>query len=371
MGKESLIYRKVIPHKFLQVLFLVLAYSCSGSSNETITVSNLTLSITVQGADANNPNGDGSGIITCIASAENAVKYSYRFEMDNLRDTENGTLDHTFTKEGLNTYSVVAYAYSDSGEFITVTESIEVLKSNNAFSTLVFSDEFDVDGAVDTSKWLFETVPPENGNWHNGEKQHYTDRTDNASVADGMLNIIAKKETYTFQGNTKNYTSARLNSKFSFTYGRMDIRAKLPQGEGTWPAIWTLGSSVTTVGWPACGEIDIMEHWGHEPAIISSNMHTIACSGGCPNVGVGKITLEDYATEFHVYSMEWSEDEIRFLLDGEFLYTYKPSPKNNDNWPYTQNQFLILNVAMGGSWFSIDPNFTESAMVIDYVRVYQ
>ena len=232
-------------------------------------------------------------------------------------------------------------------------------------------DEFDVDGAVSSANWTLETVPPNNGSWWNGEKQHYTDRLENAYVSDGTLKIVAKKETYTFQNSTKEYTSARLNSKFGFTYGRVDVRAKLPSGHGTWPAIWMLGENIETVGWPACGEIDIMEHWGHNPTIISSATHTPACSGGCANVTVGETKVYDYNTEFHVYSIEWTEEEISFYLDDEYLYSYKPSTKTSSNWPYTWNQFILLNVAMGGGWFSIDSNFIEAIMEVDYVRVYQ
>ncbi|PWH82302.1 laminarinase [Algibacter marinivivus] len=238
-------------------------------------------------------------------------------------------------------------------------------------NNLIFSDEFDSSNTIDTSKWKHEVVPPNNGSWWNGEKQHYTSRTDNSYISNGTLKIVAKKETYSFQNSTKNYTSARINSKFSFTYGRVDVRAKLPSGIGTWPAIWMLGSNITSVGWPACGEIDIMEHWGHQPAIITSATHNPACHGGCPNVGVGKTTISDYDTAFHVYSIIWNENEIQFLIDDDLKYTYNPEVKNADNWPYTKNQFLILNVAMGGEWFTIDPNFEESIMEIDYVRVYK
>lgn len=236
---------------------------------------------------------------------------------------------------------------------------------------LVWSDEFDVDGAVSSANWTLETFPPNNGSWWNGEKQHYTDRLDNAFVSNGTLKIVAKKETFTAFGSTQEYTSARLNSKFNFTYGRVDVRAKLPSGEGTWPAIWMLGRNIDTVGWPACGEIDIMEHWGHNPTVVASATHTPACNGGCGNVTVGETHINDYDTAFHTYSVEWNEDELRFYIDDVFKYTYNPSTKNGQNWPYAWNQFILLNLAMGGSWFSIDPNFTEATFEVDYVRVYQ
>jgi len=142
---------------------------------------------------------------------------------------------------------------------------------------------------------------------------------------------------------------------------------------GTWPAIWTLGSNINTVGWPICGEIDIMEHWGHNPTNISSAIHTVACSGvsNCQDAKIGEKIVSDYDTAFHIYSVEWSSDAIKFYLDNELLYTYSPPSKTVDNWPFTKNQFILLNVAMGGEWFDIDPNFIQSEMEIDYVRVYQ
>ena len=264
----------------------------------------------------------------------------------------------------------MVFAYSSSDVVTNTTRFVSVFQSNTA-RTLIFSEEFDVDGPVDSEKWISETRPPNNGSWFNGEKQHYTDRIDNAFVSDNTLKIVAKKEQFTFGGSTKSYTSARLNSKFSFTYGRVDVRAKLPVGEGTWPAIWTLGSNITTVGWPRCGEIDIMEHWGHNPRIVASAIHTQACSGGCEDVTVGEKLVSDFDTNFHIYSIEWTPESIDFYIDDEFLYSYNPPTKTTDNWPFTANQYLLLNVAMGGDWFNIDPNFTESVMEIDYVRVFQ
>ena len=136
---------------------------------------------------------------------------------------------------------------------------------------LVWSDEFDGTGAIDSDKWFHQTLLPNGNSWFNGELQHYTNRTDNSYLADGYLHIVAKKESFTDQGRTKSYTSARLNSKYAFTYGRVEISAKLPTGRGTWPAIWTLGQNITenggywtstngTTGWPACDEVDIMQH---------------------------------------------------------------------------------------------------------------
>ena len=251
------------------------------------------------------------------------------------------------------------------------------------YNDLVWSDEFDVNGAVNSSKWHHQTQLPAGGSWFNGEVQHYTNELTNSFVNGGFLNIVAKKEPYTSQGYTKEYTSARLNSKFAFKYGRVDVRAKLPIAAGTWPAIWMLGKNVNedggffdaafgTTNWPACGEIDIMEH-GITPwqptGFVQSALHTPSSFGNTVNHG-GTIA-NNLGNEFHVYSMNWSPNQITFLLDGVPFYTYNPAVKNASTWPFIADQYLLLNIAMGGVAGTIPSNFTQATMEIDYVRVYQ
>ncbi len=251
------------------------------------------------------------------------------------------------------------------------------------YNDLVWSDEFDVNGAVNATKWHHQTQLPAGGSWFNGEQQHYTDQLANSFVNGGFLNLVAIKEPYTSQGFTKQYTSARLNSKFAFKYGRVDVRAKLPIQAGTWPAIWMLGKNVNedggffdaafgTTNWPACGEIDIMEH-GITPSqpinYIQSALHTPSSFGNTSNIG-GAIA-SNLGTDYHVYSMNWSPYQITFLLDGVAFYTYNPAVKTASNWPFDLEQYLLLNIAMGGIAGTINPSFTQEAMVIDYVRVYQ
>lgn len=242
---------------------------------------------------------------------------------------------------------------------------------------LVWSDEFDGNGAIDSEKWHHQTLLPDGNSWYNGEIQHYTDRQINSNVSNGTLKIVAKKETFTDQGVTKEYTSARLNSKFAFTYGKVEVRAKLPFGIGTWPAIWTLGQNIIepggfwsetygTVSWPACGELDVMEHWGSNQNFIQSATHTPSSFGNTVNKG-GRV-IPGVSDEFQVYTMEWTEDEIVFSVDEVVHYTYDPAVQNSDTWPFDANQYLLLNVAILPE---IDPTFTESSMEIDYVRVYQ
>ena len=249
------------------------------------------------------------------------------------------------------------------------------------YSNLVWADEFDGNGAIDATKWHHQTIGPNGGRWFNNELQHYTNSTDNSFVDGGNLNIVAKKENLTQDGVALNYTSARLNSKYAFTYGRVDVRAKLPFGNGTWPAIWTLGKNISepgaywqeqgfgTTGWPACGEIDIMEHGLHATNDVSCALHTPSSSGNTQNTATK--TLSNVAENFHVYSMNWSPDQITFMIDDVAYYTYNPSIKNSSTWPFDLDQFLLLNIAMGGFSGTPDTDFTETSMVIDYVRVYQ
>ncbi|RZJ30258.1 MAG: glycosyl hydrolase family protein [Flavobacterium sp.] len=251
------------------------------------------------------------------------------------------------------------------------------------YSDLVWSDEFDGNGAVNSANWFHQTQLPASGSWFNGEAQHYTDLPSNSFVSGGMLNIVAKKQSYTDQGITKDYTSARLNSKFAFKYGRVDVRAKLPIAQGTWPAIWMLGRNVNedggyfdaaygTTSWPACGEIDIMEHGifpSHPIDYIQSTLHTPSSNGN--SINNGGVIASDLQNSFHVYSMNWSPSQITFLLDNVAYYTYNPSDKNDSTWPFNKEQFLLLDVAMGGIAGNIPANFNQATMQIDYVRVYQ
>ena len=242
---------------------------------------------------------------------------------------------------------------------------------------LVWSDEFNIDGAIDSDKWFHQTQLPAGGGWYNNEAQHYTNRLENSYVSGGNLNLVAIKETFTDQGRTKEYTSARLNSKAAFQYGRMEIRAKLPTGAGTWPAIWMLGKNINedggywdnngygTTPWPACGEIDIMEHWGNNQNYVSSAMHTPSSYGGTINHG-GR-TLSTASTAFHVYELDWNAQRMIFSVDGIVHYTYNPPTKDANTWPFDAEQYFLLNVAIEGS----GANITQTAMEIDYIRVYQ
>jgi len=243
----------------------------------------------------------------------------------------------------------------------------------------ISNTDIEVDGVpIDSTKWFHQTQLPNGYSWFNGEIQHYTDRVSNAYVSDGTLKIVARKEVYNDQGVTKEYTSARLNSKFAFKYGVAEFRAKMPIGSGTWPAIWMLGKNISETGtywanqgfgntsWPAVGEIDILEHWGRNQGYAQSALHTTSSHGATQNHG-GRY-ISDISSEFHTYTMDWNADRIIFKIDGIEHYRYNPSEKNANTWPFDSEFFFLLNIAIEPT---IQPSFTESAMEIDYVRVYQ
>lgn len=369
-------YLKLNKAFFAIGLIGILLISCGGGSDdpdipdpepEVVMPSNLSLSISIVGKDDANPNGDGSGTIQCTAHATDAVKYVYRFGTMAEYESTNGSYEFTYTEKGTNIYTVYVYAYSRTNHSINVSQAITIYVTPITFSTLIFSDEFDTNGSPDGSKWGYDIGTGSNG-WGNGEEQYYTSRSDNVIVANGHLKITAKKENY----EGAEYTSTRMLTmdKFEFTYGRVEVKAKLPEGGGTWPAIWMLGANFRTVGWPACGEIDIMEHVGNNQGTVQSAMHTPSSYGNTVNHGSQYIA--DVSSEFHVYSMEWTDEEIVFFVDDVEHYRYAPSGKNSDTWPYNEDQFIILNIAMGGGFGgTIDPNFVSSTMEIDYVRVYQ
>ena len=232
---------------------------------------------------------------------------------------------------------------------------------------LVWADEFETPGRPDPSKWT-----PEEGYLRNGEAQFYTrDRAENARVEDGNLVIEARKDNW----NGKPITSASLRTKDkqSFLYGRIEARAKIPTGRGTWPAVWTLGENVKTAGWPACGEIDILENVGFDPKRIHANVHCAAYNHMKKNGKGNAITTEAPWQDFHVYAAEWYEDRIEFFFDDTRYFVYRKEDTAGA-WPFAEPHFLILNLAIGGGWGGvkgIDDTLFPHRYEIDYVRYYQ
>ena len=363
---------KLLKSVFFLCLFILVCCSDnstdsnSGSTmEEPVIPSDLTLQINIIGQTDSFPNGDGSGLITCSANATDAVNYEFRFGSGVTEQSETGQIEYAYTDQGINSYTIYVYAYSSTGHYTSTFYTFDLFVESEA-PVATWSEEFNYNGAIDPNIWTHEIGNGEWG-WGNGESQYYTSSLDNVRVEDGVLKITAKREDIAGY----EYTSARIISrdKYEFKYGRVDIRAKLPTGTGTWPALWLLGANHSEVGWPACGEIDIMEHWGHNPTVISSALHTPSSYTNTLNHAETVVT--DYNQEFHVYSMDWNENRIQFLVDNVVFYTYNPSPKTLDNWPFDQDAFFILNVAVGGSWFDIDPEFSESTMEVDYIRIYQ
>jgi beta-glucanase (GH16 family) len=233
---------------------------------------------------------------------------------------------------------------------------------------LVWFDDFTNAGIPDTSRWVFETGNGQDG-WGNQEHEYYTARPENVSCQDGNLVITAIKEPY----KGLDYTSARMKTtgKFTFTYSLIEFRAKLPGGTGIWPALWLLGNNIDDVGWPACGEIDVMEYAGKNPNLIHGSIHNNSSYGG--TIHTKTKIFQGVEEEFHIYSVEWTEKEIRFMVDGDNFYTYKPSEYNTDTWPFDKPFFIIMNIAVGGGFGGpvVDDEIFPQSMVVDYVRVYQ
>jgi beta-glucanase (GH16 family) len=231
---------------------------------------------------------------------------------------------------------------------------------------LVWSDEFDTPGAPDPARWNFETG---GGGWGNNELQFYTNSRDNSYISNGTLKIHARKS----QNGT--WTSARMvtSGKASWKYGRFEIRAKLPAGRGTWPAIWMMPQSPAYGIWPRSGEIDIMEHVGYDMNKIHGTIHTEAYNHKSGTQKGGSITLPQVNNQFHIYAIEWTVSEIRWYANNQLYFTFKNENKTYREWPFDQAFFLILNIAIGGDWGGaqgIDPNLAEALMEIDYIRIY-
>ena len=244
---------------------------------------------------------------------------------------------------------------------------------------MLWSDEFDGED-LDLSKWNRLSWRP---GWVNNELQAYTERDTNIFLESGFLvlqGLIDPGFSGTdYNGNDYNadYTSGRVNTdgKFSTTYGRFDIRAKLPKGKGSWPAIWMLGESINSIGWPDCGEIDIMEHVGYDEGMIHGSIHTEEYNHMYNTQRSGSKYIENVTSTFHVYSLEWSPFYLRYLIDDEpFFFVYNDSKGDNSKWPFDDPHYIILNLAIGGDWGGVQGISTSEfpmRMMVDYVRVFK
>ncbi|MEJ2162305.1 MAG: glycoside hydrolase family 16 protein [Robiginitalea sp.] len=228
-----------------------------------------------------------------------------------------------------------------------------------------WADEFE-GSELSSELWNYDLGDgcPEICGWGNEEEQVYT--RSNHRLEDGYLIITARKSDSV-------YTSTRITTqgKMDFQYGRLEARAKIPTGKGVWPAIWMLGSNIGEVGWPRCGEIDVLEYVGKEPGRIFTTLHTSDSYGN--SVNTKKTGIPDIEEGFHIYAMEWDPEKIRFFVDGELLYTFAPEERTEEVWPFDQPFYLILNLAIGGKFGGpeIDDSIFPQEFIIDYVRIFK
>ena len=349
---------KFIKNISLLVLFFIVSSSCqkgtANSGTAQTAPTNLQVTATVS--------ADGSGIVAFTATATNAVSYVFEFGNGVISPVASGVTNYQYSTVGTITYNVTVTAKSSSG--LTASKSISVTVTVvPGTPVLYWSEEFNTDGAPDPAKWGYD-IGTGSGGWGNNELEYYTNRPVNAIVQGGVLKIMALRESY---GGSA-FTSARLLSKdkFSFKYGRVEARVKIPAGVGTWPAVWMLGSNIASAGWPNCGEIDIMEHRGSELNKIFGTLHYPGHSGGSANGNT--IMITNATTEFHVYALDWSATDIKIYVDGQLFHTVA----NSAAIPFNQDFFFILNVAMGGGFGGpVDPALNSATMEVDYIRVYK
>lgn len=363
---------------FLLLLLSMTLFSCNENTDPIdLDPTNVTLEVTVS--------NDGSGIIEIIAAGENVVSYEIivgESGVDPINSTT-GIYSHTYSLTGIYLIEVKAFGLSErfvrKTKEISVTVGLDVgpIDGEDGYITplsyegmnLIWQDEFN-GSSLNEIEWNYEVNGDGGGN---NELQYY--RKENTTVADGFLTIEARKES--FQG--KSYTSSRITTqnKFDFKYGRVDIRAVLPKGQGMWPALWMLGANWNSVGWPNCGEIDIMEMIGGgvgrddttHGTLHWDNAGSYACTCG-QNEGY---TLSDgvFADKFHVFSIEWNQNDIKWYLDDVLFNTVDITPSEMSE--FHDNYFLIFNVAVGGNWPG-SPNSSTvfpQTMVVDYVRIFQ
>ncbi|HEY0678322.1 MAG TPA: glycoside hydrolase family 16 protein [Chitinophagaceae bacterium] len=236
-------------------------------------------------------------------------------------------------------------------------------------TTPMWSDEFDYTGLPASAKWGYDLG---GSGWGNNELQYYTDLISNAKVENGNLTITARKEN---MGN-RNYTSARLitKNKGDFLYGRIDVRAKLPAGRGTWPAIWMLPTDWAYGDWPKSGEIDIMEHVGYDPNKVLFSVHTQAYNHSIGTQKSGGQLIPTAITDFHNYRLDWTPYAVRGYFDDNLVFTFVNEGKGSPTWPFDKRFHLLLNLAVGGNWGGaqgVDDTVFPASLVVDYVRVYK
>lgn len=351
-------------------LTVFLSVRLSKASDEQVTIFVESEDVTAEAGQ------DYQAISTAITFAAGDVQENIQL---NIIGDEESEIDETFNLNitdasgaTIGTPSVsITIENDDAGNGMVVIPSAGYITPTEYDGmNLLWSDEFDAQ-ALNEEFWTFE-IGNGSGGWGNNELEFY--RKENTSMVDGHLVIEAREEQF----GGFSYTSSRIitQNKFEFTHGRVDIRAVLPEGQGVWPALWMLGENISTVGWPRCGEMDIMEIVGHEPSKLHATVHYANTGGN--HIFKGSSTDLNagakFSDEFHVFSMEWEENRIQFLLDDQVYYTVTPTILGTNNpYPFNDPFFFIFNVAVGGNWPG-SPNGTTlfpQHMIVDYIRVFQ
>ncbi len=236
-------------------------------------------------------------------------------------------------------------------------------------TTPFWYDEFDYEGLPDPAKWGYDIG---GHGWGNNELQFYTDRIENAAVANGVLTITARRENF----EDREFTSTRLVSrhKGDILYGRVEVRCIVPPGRGTWPAVWMLPTDWEYGGWPHSGEIDIMEHVGHNPDVIHISTHTAAYYWVLGNQKTAYRRVEGATSEFQVYRVDWTPFAVRGFINGQHIFTHPNEGKGYQSWPFDKRFHVIMNVAVGGNWGGaqgVDPEAFPASLIVDYIRFYR
>lgn len=380
-NKKSILKRLVV-----LLLFTSILYSCEKEESEidrVVLPSNLIVELTID------PNVEG--LVHVSASAEKVNFYSFIFNDNGKTSSERnneGKQSYQYNQSG--SYDIIVRAHTSTADYIEVKKAVSISIGTPGFGggypttgyttplsypnyKLVWNDEFNGSSLVSTN-WNYE-IGTGNGGWGNNELQYYLQS--NAEVKDGYLTIEAKKQFF----NGSNFTSSRITTqnKQSFKYGRIDIRAALPFGQGLWPALWMLGENISTVGWPKCGEIDIMELVGGNIAAGSGDnkVHgTCHWFNESNNVkadfsGQNSLPTKTFADEFHVFSIVWDSQRIDWYRDDIKYHSIDITPSSLSE--FHQKHFFIFNVAVGGNWPGSPNNTTifPQFMFVDYIRVFQ
>ena len=307
-----------------------------------------------------------------FAKGETSKKISIRIKADEGKETQESFEIRFYNPQNTTLdKDVIVVTINDDDDNVsglTIPSGGFVSPETYAGYNLVWRDEFSGD-VLNTADWTYEIG--NNNGWGNNELEYY--REDNTSIVNGHLVITAKKQSF---GGFE-YTSSRLvtKGKQQFKFGRIDIRAALPEGQGIWPALWMLGSNIETVGWPACGEIDIMELTGDVPNRVVGTVHYGAnvAQHGFKSTSKFAASGDSYQEKFHVYSINWENNLIEILVDDEVYATYTPADLGGQPWPFNKFFFFIFNVAVGGNWPGAPDSSTKfpQYMIVDYIRVFQ